>query len=212
MLEKSALIFDYDGVLANTEVLHWKSWAALLQASNIPLSWEDYCATGRGVNDTRFVEVIRQRNPSIDLSQLGEQNTARNQRVRQLSLTESPISAQTIQLFNTLGGHRLGLVTSSERSHVQPVVQAAGIFDRFSAAVFGDDVTAHKPAPDPYLLIARKMGIKTGVAFEDSAAGIESALAAGFGVVPIADPSELSQAVTGYLRGEIIPQIRVARS
>jgi HAD superfamily hydrolase (TIGR01509 family) len=66
--------------------------------------------------------------------------------------------------------------------------------------VFGEDVTAHKPAPDPYLLIAQKLGVGTGIAFEDSQSGVESARAAGFKVVRVEQPKELAQLVARSLR------------
>jgi len=66
--------------------------------------------------------------------------------------------------------------------------------------VFGEDVAANKPAPEPYLLIAQKLEVRTGIAFEDSQSGLESALAAGFKVVKIEQPKELAQVVARSLR------------
>ena len=77
---------------------------------------------------------------------------------------------------------------------------ASGIYDKFDAMVFGDDVVVHKPAPDPYLLIAKKLGVSTGTAFEDSNSGMESAQAAGFKAVRIEHPKDLAQIVAQFLR------------
>jgi beta-phosphoglucomutase-like phosphatase (HAD superfamily) len=63
-------------------------------------------------------------------------------------------------------------------------------------------VGAHKPAPDPYLLIAKKLGISTGIAFEDSGSGLQSAIAAGFKAVKIEHPRELAQIVAQSLRDQ----------
>ncbi len=70
-----------------------------------------------------------------------------------------------------------------------------GIYDKFDAIVFGDDVPNHKPAPDPYLLIAKSLCVSTGIAFEDSDSGMKSARAAGFNAVRIEHPRELAQVV-----------------
>ena len=63
-------------------------------------------------------------------------------------------------LLTTLGAYRPGLVTSSERSKVEPILRASAIYEKFDAMVFGEDVTAHQPAPDPYLLVAQKLGVR----------------------------------------------------
>ncbi len=99
-------------------------------------------------------------------------------------------------------GYRLGLVTSSDRSDVEPVLRVSGIYEKFDATVFGDDVANHKPAPDPYLLVAHKLGVKSGVAFEDSVPGIESARAAGFKVVKVDNPKSLADIVADVLRAQ----------
>lgn len=94
-------------------------------------------------------------------------------------------------MLRRLSHWRLGLVTSAERGDVEPVLRAANIQDCFEACVFRGDVTRHKPAPDPYLAIAARMSITTGIVFEDSDAGIASALAAGFQAIRVADPESL---------------------
>jgi HAD superfamily hydrolase (TIGR01509 family) len=121
--------------------------------------------------------------------------------VCQWSLAEIPIPQATIKLLSTLGAYRIGLVTSSERLDVEPILRASAIYEQFDAMVFGEDVAANKPAPEPYLLIAQKLEVRTGIAFEDSQSGLESgALAAGFKVVKIEQPKELAQVVARSLR------------
>jgi HAD superfamily hydrolase (TIGR01509 family) len=120
--------------------------------------------------------------------------------VLEWSLAESPIPRETIEFLATLKADRIGLVTSSDRVDVEPVLCASGIYDKFDGLVFGDDVPVHKPAPDPYLLIAKKLGVSTGTAFEDSESGMESAQAAGFKAIRIEHPKDLAQVVARTLR------------
>jgi beta-phosphoglucomutase len=199
---REALVFDYDGVLADTERLHWKSWAALLLRYNIQLTWEEYCRVGRGIDDAQMCDTIRKRAALPAMAELLRPNIERKQIVCDWSLAEVPIPQQTIQLMMTLGAYRVGLVTSSERSEVEPILRAAGIFDKFDATVFGDEVAARKPAPDPYLMIAQKLGVATGIAFEDSDPGVASAVAAGFKVFRVEQPQELAQLVARFLHGQ----------
>jgi beta-phosphoglucomutase len=195
-----ALVFDYDGVLADTEPLHWRSWAALLSRYDVQFTWEEYCRVGRGVNDTQMFEAFRERVALIGGAEFSRRNLERKRMVCQWSLAEIPIPQATIKLLSTLGAYRIGLVTSSERLDVEPILRASAIYEQFDAMVFGEDVAANKPAPDPYLLIAQKLEVRTGIAFEDSQSGLESALAAGFKAVKIEQPKELAQVVARSLR------------
>jgi HAD superfamily hydrolase (TIGR01509 family) len=77
------------------------------------------------------------------------------------------------------------LVTSSQRPFAEAVLASTGL--RFPVVVTGDDVTAHKPDPQPYLLAARLLGVDPGrcVALEDSPNGVASATAAGCLVIAV---------------------------
>jgi beta-phosphoglucomutase len=190
------LIFDFDGVIADTESLYWRSWAEGLEIRGITFTWEQYCEIGRGVHDVRMLENLRQLvGNTASLSGLEQDNVLRKQRMRDLCISQPPIHEKTIEMLHSLKCYRLGLVTSSSSSDVEPVLRAAGIYQCFDAFVFGEDVEHHKPSPDPYLLLGRRMGVTTGLAFEDSDAGIASARLAGFTVVPISEPAELSRIV-----------------
>jgi HAD superfamily hydrolase (TIGR01509 family) len=196
---RGTLVFDYDGVIADTEPLHWKSWAALLSRYDIPFGWEEYCKIGLGVDDARICEALGGKAPSVGAAELLRHNPERKRMVREWSLTDGPIPQETINLLRTLSDYRIGLVTSSERSEVEPILRAVQIYDIFDGMVFGEDAAELKPSPAPYLLIARKLGVKSGIAFEDSVPGVESARSAGFNAVRIQDPRALAQIVTRYL-------------
>jgi beta-phosphoglucomutase len=194
-----ALIFDYDGVLADTERLHWRSWAELLAPYGIQFTLANYCSIGLGINDLEMCRSIQKLGIPIDEAELLQKNLERKRRVRAWSLAEPPIPKETVAMLATLSAYQIGLVTSSEKSDVEPVIRACGIYEVFDAFVFGEETTAQKPAPDPYLLIAQKLGVNTGTAFEDSQPGLESAAAAGFEVVAVGEPRELSQIVARYM-------------
>ncbi|MGA2051038.1 MAG: HAD family phosphatase [Terracidiphilus sp.] len=197
---REALVFDYDGVIADTEPLHWKSWAALLSRYGIQLGWEEYCRIGRGVSDAELFEHFGAQMPPADADDLSRLNRERKQMVRDWSLAGRPIPRETIAMFRSLGNYRVGLVTSSEQAEVEPVLRAAEIYHRFDGMVFGGESAAPKPSPAPYLLIAERLGVQTGIAFEDSEPGIASARAAGFRAVRIARPCDLAKIVAISLR------------
>ncbi len=198
----TALVFDYDGVLADTEPLHWKTWNALLLPYGFQFTWEEYCRVALGFSDEQVFVWISNRLPWVSTGALSQLNLPRKRGVMERSLIECPVSRETIGMLMALKGYRIGLVTSSERADVEPVLRASGIYEKFDAIVYGDDVSARKPAPEPYLKIAQILGVNSGLSFEDSESGLESARAAGFKIVRIEQPSELAQAVKRVLRGE----------
>jgi beta-phosphoglucomutase-like phosphatase (HAD superfamily) len=91
-------------------------------------------------------------------------------------------------------GFRTALVSSASAANVALALRALALEQSFELVVAADDVSLGKPAPDPYLLVADKLGIEpsTMIVFEDSVAGIVSAQAAGARCVAIAswEPAE----------------------
>lgn len=133
--------------------------------------------------------------------------------VRDICVGAPPIHKATIELMFSLRSYRPWLVTSSARSDVEPVLRAAGVLQCFEAVVFDEDVKRHKPAPDPYLFAASLLGVKTGLVFEDSDAGIASAQEAGFAVIPVADPEQLPSIVNRAIGGQLeIPGLGISNT
>lgn len=85
----------------------------------------------------------------------------------------------------------IGLVTSSYRLEVEPVLEAVGVRHRFAASVFGEEVKNLKTHPEPYLLAAERLGVSRPLVFEDSEAGLASAAAAGFDATRVPHSDDL---------------------
>lgn len=100
-----------------------------------------------------------------------------------------PGAADLVALAAELGP--VGLVSASSRRYVRAAVSAFGLGRHLRARVTGDDVTSGKPAPDPYLLAARLLGVDPArcLAVEDSSSGIRSAHTAGMSVLAIPNPT-----------------------
>lgn len=191
-MQPEALIFDFDGVLADTEPLYWKAWVELLAPHGIAFTWDEYCRYGRGVKDEEMLRALPQlASRSATVAALQKQLPARKQMVRAWSQQHCPIHDSIIRSLLSLHQFRLGLVTSSNRSEVEPLLRRAGIDHCFEAFVFREDVHLHKPDPAPYLEIRSRLQVETGIAFEDSEAGVRSATAAGFAVVRVVSPADL---------------------
>lgn len=190
------LLFDFDGVIADTEPLHWKSWRYGLSPHGIELSWDDYCRVCRGVAPSRMREVLEKLFPAVaafpDIED--RYHEAKDRAFARLA-DDPPIPAPSIRMLQELAGIRVGLVTTAMRATVEPVLHKVGIHAVFQAFVFREDVHRPKPAPDAYLLGAERLGARRILVFEDTAAGLESARAAGLDVVLVDDCARLASIV-----------------
>jgi beta-phosphoglucomutase len=195
-----ALIFDYDGVLADTEPLIWGAWRPILENVGASLGWEEYCRIGRGAKDDEMLRRIpRLRDDPALLAELTSQIESVQQTVIARVAEHPPIPKTTVAMLQSLGDYRVGLVTSSRRGEVEPVLLAAGVLDCFCAMVFAEDTVCHKPDPEPYILACRRLGVAGGMAFEDSEPGLASARAAGLTAIRVDDPQRLSAIVAASL-------------
>jgi HAD superfamily hydrolase (TIGR01509 family) len=97
------------------------------------------------------------------------------------------------------GAYKLAVVTSSATTEIAPILAAGGIGRHFDTLVGGEDVQHHKPAPDPYLLAAQRLGVHAALVVEDSQVGLASGRAAGFEVLAVNGPADLRDRVLGRL-------------
>ena len=200
---RQPLVFDFDGVIADTEPLYWRAWCELLKRYGLGFEWSEYCRIGRGIRDEKMLESLVDLVPDpVLLAQIRQRLPERREMVRAWKLQQPPISAATVQLLQSLAGRTLGLVTSSDQVEIEPMLRGAGIAHCFAASVFGEETTSFKPDPAPYLLISKKLGIAGGIVFEDSEAGLLSAAGAGFRTVRVESPDQLPDLVRNVLNEE----------
>jgi beta-phosphoglucomutase len=198
-----SILFDFDGVLADTEPIHWACWVEIVTPLGIDLSWDNYCANCIGVADLNMLEILASfANHPVDVEALRPHYARKKDLFRKRIAEANPCTPETVELIRSLADYRLALVTSSGRLEVEPVLEGAGIRQLFGAVVFGDDVTRHKPSPEPYLLAAARLGATRPLVVEDSVAGVASAKAAGFDVIQVASAAQVPGLVWGALRSD----------
>lgn len=196
-----SILFDFDGVLADSEGVHFDCWTAILTPLGIPLTWEAYCANCIGITDRAMLEVLaKQKNPPHDVEDLWQYYPKKKALFREKAYANPPIPQSTRDLLRQLEGFQLAVVSSSGRAEVEPVLERAGIRDCFATVVTGDDVTNRKPHPEPYLLAAERLGVTRPLVVEDSEPGAAAGLAAGFQVLKLENPYELADKLLRLLR------------
>jgi len=197
-----SILFDFDGVLADTEPIHWACWVDTLKPLHIELSWDVYRASCVGVADIDMLAFLASLAPRpIPVEALLPRYEEKKALFRRRIAEAAPCPPETVHLVASLGAYKLAVVTSSGRDEVEPVLVRAGIRPYFAAAVFGEDVALHKPAPDPYLLAAERLEVRRPLVVEDSDSGVASALAAGFEIARVASPQQVAGVVRARLEG-----------
>jgi beta-phosphoglucomutase len=196
-----AIFFDFDGVLVDSEPVHWACWAEVLAPLGVILEWEfyrDYCI---GIDDRDMLKMMATRsNPPRDWQELWAQYPQKKALFRERMAGSPPFAPGLDAMFERLaGGYKLAVVSSSSCSEIEPILVAGGIRKYFGTVVGGGDVKVQKPSPEPYLLAASRLGVQTALVLEDSQAGMASARAAGFEVLQIMHPTEVPTVIWSRL-------------
>lgn len=189
------LLFDFDGVIVDSEPIHFQSWRELLDSIGIALTWEWFNSHCVGVADTELFDTIAGLNPAVNGEQVRRLYPAKTTLYRDTMRHAPPFAPGIHQLLTDLAAAGLpyGLVTSSFREEVLPILTSGGL--HFNHHIFADDVTFRKPHPEPYLKGAAALGKQRILAIEDSNHGANSARAAGLTVLQIANSHELDAKV-----------------
>jgi beta-phosphoglucomutase len=202
MSEPQAIFFDFDGVLLDTEPVHWACWAEMLTTVGLTLTWEYYRDHCIGIDDRDMLRTMAcEADPPRPWESLWALYPGKKS-LFQARMTAPPFEAALIALLPELQTtYRLAVVSSSSTSEIEPLLAAGGIRHHFDTIVGGENVQRHKPAPEPYLLAAQRLGVTRALVLEDSAAGIASGRAAGFEVLEVRHPSEVADVLRKRLSG-----------
>jgi beta-phosphoglucomutase len=197
------LLFDFDGVLADTEPIHWRCWRQALEPGGFDLTWDDYCRLCRGVAARHMRAAMTRLWPEVaGYGHLEAGYHDAKEKAFAALADQDSIARETVELLHHLTGVRLGVVTTALQHVAEPVLRRAGILDVFHVHVYGRDVPNPKPAPDCYLLASRRLEARRVVVFEDTDAGLQSARAAGLDVVRVDHCADLPRLVRQALAAD----------
>jgi beta-phosphoglucomutase len=204
MNEFEAIFFDFDGVLLDTEPVHWACWSEVLRGVGLELTWEYYRDECIGIDDRDMLRIMaRNADPPRNWDDLWALYPAK--KALYLGRMAAPLFADDLRqlLPNLTQTHRLAVVSSSSTLEIEPMLIGGGIRDHFHTIVGGNQVKVQKPSPEPYLLAAERLGVKRALVIEDSAAGIASGRAAGFEVLAVKHPSDVVPALRARLNHQL---------
>lgn len=179
-----ALFFDLDGTLIDTESLALATGIAAFAAHGHEVD-QAFMHALVGKDEPTAARLIRAALPQADLDAVHRHWREGFAAGVESGLDLKPGAADLLAAVQ----HPMAIVTSTGRAGAHRKLAIAGIAGNFSHVVTLDDVTAPKPAPDPYLLAASLFGIAPArcLVFEDSETGAEAAHRAGCTVVQVPD-------------------------
>jgi beta-phosphoglucomutase len=185
----SAIVFDFDGVLADSETLHLRAYQQVLAPRGEQMSRADYFSRYLGFDDEGvFRTFASDRGLKVDDKEVAALIAAKTAVFESLEANADLLFPGAAACVRRLAGEfPLGIASGALRHEIEVVLDRAGLRGCFEFIVASGDTPSSKPAPDPYLRAAalHARDARECLAVEDSRWGIESAKSAGMACVGI---------------------------
>jgi beta-phosphoglucomutase len=189
------IIFDFDGVIADSEPLHFRAFQQTLSEDGLELSPKEYYARYLGYDDVGMFQAFGEdRGEPMDQARVAGLVTRKGQKLQAMLTTGAVLFPGAIEFVRSAAGAvPIAIASGALRHEIEEVIEAAGVADLFKAIVASGDTPESKPSPAPYRLAFERLRDATGtaldprrcVAIEDSRWGLESARGAGLRCVGV---------------------------
>jgi HAD superfamily hydrolase (TIGR01509 family) len=184
----AAVVFDFDGIIIDSETSEFESHRRIFERCGASLSteeWREHIGIWTEGHDERWFRELCARSSSPPDNAAYH---AEKQRIFDEVVPDGPMRGIRELLTELAGaGIPAAIASSSSAAWVVRATERLGLRALFGAIVTGDDVVRRKPAPDVYVEAARRLGADPArsIAIEDSGPGIAAARAAGMKTVAI---------------------------
>lgn len=192
----TAILFDLDGTIVNTDPIHYQAWQQMLLRYDVEIDEVFYKSRISGRLNPEIVKDIL---PELSVAEGVKFADEKEALFRQLASHLQPLDGFA-ELIAWTEAHKLkrALVTNAPRLNAEFMLEVLGITEAFEQIVLADDCVAGKPDPAPYQVALSQLKItaETAIALEDSPSGIRASVGAGIRTVGIAsthDPKILQE-------------------
>ncbi len=190
-----AIIFDFDGVVVESEPVHFRAFQEVMAPLGITFDYDDYQRDLIGFDDREaFAFLLEQRQsgpePTGTVPSMRELCMAKLEVFERLIVEDGmPAVPGTLELIDEAhaAGFPIAIASGATRADIELILADLDRRDRFEIIVTADDVQRSKPDPTTYRLAAEKLGVAPGDAWaiEDTDAGLASATDAGLRAIAL---------------------------
>jgi HAD superfamily hydrolase (TIGR01509 family) len=188
-----AAIFDFDGVIVDSERLHFQAMREALLLEHVAIDMQAYADHYLAYDDHNAIRLALERHGQPADRARVHALAARKAELFEALMPSIPFLPGARELVRALAREvPLAIASGARTSEIDRMLQAGGVRDAFTAIVGADDVRNFKPHPEPYLTALQQVSLRAPglrgadcIAFEDSMPGIAAALAAGMKVVAV---------------------------
>jgi beta-phosphoglucomutase len=203
-----AVIFDFDGVITDSEILHFRAFNAVLSPHGLQLTKQEYYQTYLGLTDVDcFKALIGEGRLRIEVSQVDDLVRQKTGVFEQLARREGSIIDGVREFLDMLSQNKvpMAICSGALRAEIEMILEEAALRSFFCTIVSAEEVKRGKPDPQGFLLTLKKLNkhrkapIPVGhcVVVEDSHWGLQAAQAAGMHTLAVTnsyDAEQLKQA------------------
>lgn len=191
------LVFDFDGVLADTEPLHFATYQEIFAGLGVTLTREDYYVNYLGYDDEGvFRAMAAAQGWEPDAARITALISEKSRVFEELIAGNGVLYPGAAACIERLApALPVGIASGALRQEIQMILERAGLIRHFRFIVAAGDTVNSKPSPDPYIRAAQLHGAPPAacLAIEDSRWGIVSAKAAGLKCVGITNTYPASE-------------------
>ncbi len=219
----AAVVFDCDGVLVDTEPLHYRTFQEVLRPFGLEYDYEEYKERYIGFDDRdAILEAFRRGGLTIEPEKLADLIRAKSMAMEKVVSGGVETFPGLVDLVRELTARRVPMAVASGaiRHDIELFLKALEMADAFPVIVAADDVKKSKPDPETYVKALDKLirvagldGVHTRqcVAIEDTPAGIESARAAGLFVIGVTHSFPKSDLAKADFVAESLTELSLTR-
>jgi len=181
-----AVLWDMDGVIADTGPYHFQAWQETFKKKGIHFTAEDFKRRFGQRNDTIIRSIIGGCLSQDEIDIIASEKEAEYRRRVAHTVKPLPGAIELIKLLKEHGA-KTAIASSAPMENIQLILSDLGIDNCFDTIVWGREVAEGKPSPQVFLLAARKLGVQPQecVVVEDAVAGVAAAKRAGMKCVAV---------------------------
>jgi beta-phosphoglucomutase family hydrolase len=186
MAKIEAVIWDLDGVLANTASYHLSAWQEIFSKRGVKFTEEDFRRSFGQRNDTIIKNTLGEQTTQGEIEAIAEEKEATFRRMIGQKIKPFPGAVELVYSLRRQGV-KLAIASSTPIENIRLITSSLGVANCFQAIVTGHDVTEGKPSPQVFLLAAKRLGAEPEncIVIEDAVAGVTAAKRAGMHCVAV---------------------------